>query len=346
MSAVPPASEASAARAEWFLLATCRGGGEAALAAWQERVIPGLRRAAWRRGLVTFRGTGDPPADDLLPELVFARTCVRSLGQVTGLDDRERAAAAVALAGGGPWQRVHVWNRVFGIEADPPAIARLVGNSCGVADPAAATLPGDLVLDIVIDSPQRWWIGRHRAGAAPSTWPGGLSPAVPPEGCASRAWLKIDEALAVFGLAPRPGERAIELGASPGGACQRLLEAGLRVVGVDPAPVASAVAAHPRFTQWRARARDLKRRAFCGCDWLVCDMNIDPTSTLRALERILTAPGVRPRGVIATFKLPEWSRAAELPGWLAAFGRWGYRARARQLSTGGREVCVAAGRRT
>jgi hypothetical protein len=51
---------------------------------------------------------------------------------------------------------------------------------------------------------------------------------------------------------------------------------------------------------------------------------------------------VKPRGIIATLKLPEWSRAAALPEWLAAFRAWGFRPRARQLSTGGRELCVVA----
>jgi hypothetical protein len=78
-----------------------------------------------------------------------------------------------------------------------------------------------------------------------------------------------------------------------------------------------------------------------GCDWLLTDMNIDPASTMGALERVLGG-GVRPAGVIATLKLPDWSRAADLPGWLDAFQAWGYEPRVRQLSTGGREVCVVA----
>ena len=45
---------------------------------------------------------------------------------------------------------------------------------------------------------------------------------------------------------------------------------------------------------------------------------------------------------VATLKLPDWARVAELPRWLDAFRNWGYVPRARQLSTGGREVCVVA----
>ena len=90
------------------------------------------------------------------------------------------------------------------------------------------------------------------------------------------------------------------------------------------------------------RARDVRLKNLRGFDWVVADMNIDPKSTLEALGRVVTAPGSRPRGIIATLKLPEWSRAVALPEWLAQFRAWGYAPQARQLSTGGREVCVAA----
>lgn len=347
MSDVSPASApgqamTSAAAMDWFLLATCRGGAEAALVARQEAVLPSLRRGAWRRGIVTFRVPPGEPTDAFEHDLIFARACVRSLGQVGGDSDEARAAATVALAGAAPWRAVHVWPRDGKVEAAVASIARRLGDALGVADAGGVARPGDLVLDCVVDSAERWWIGRHRATVPPTTWPGGIAPSVLPEGTVSRAWLKLDEAIAVFSLPLEQGQRAIELGAAPGGACQRLLAAGLDVVGIDPAVVDARVAAHPRFRQWRMRARDVKRRAFRGCDWLVCDMNIDPTSTMAALERILTTPGVRPVGVIATLKLPEWSRAEALPGWLDSFAAWGYTPRARQLSTGGREVCVAA----
>ena len=71
-------------------------------------------------------------------------------------------------------------------------------------------------------------------------------------------------------------------------------------------------------------------------------MNIDPASTMAALARVLTGGTARPRGIIATLKLPEWSRSAEIDGWLDAFRSWGYEPKARQLSTAGREICIAA----
>ncbi|MFM9059965.1 MAG: SAM-dependent methyltransferase [Planctomycetaceae bacterium] len=329
-----------------FLLVACQGGAERAVAARQAVAFSGARQAAWRRGLVTFRlEPGVDPSDDFFPaDLVFGRACLRSLGQVTGSDEATLVAAALATAGPAAWENVHVWNRVATVDAPVAEIRARLLAAAGLAAIDAQAEPGDLVLDVVIDAADRWWVGWHRAASPPSCWAGGIYPRHLPEGKVSRAWLKLDEAIATFRIGLQPGERAIELGAAPGGACQRLLEAGLDVVAVDPALVDERVAAHPRFEQWRMRARDVRLRRFRGCDWLVCDMNIDPRSTLAAIERVVTAPGARPRGIVATLKLPEWSRAAELPAWLAAFGGWGYRPVARQLSTGGREICVVARR--
>ena len=343
-SSPSPPSTAPARRGD-FLLVACQAGAEAAVASRQELAVPGMRKAAWRRGVVTFRlDPGSDPADDFFPhELVFARACVRSLGQVTGADEPTLAAHAIALAGPAGWQNIHVWGRVPAVSADVDGIRARLLEACGIGVVAEVAEPGDLVLDIVVDAADRWWVGWHRAATLASRWPGGIYPHTLPDGKVSRAWLKLDEAIATFAIPFEAGQRAVEFGAAPGGACQRLLEAGLRVVAVDPALVDERVASHPRFEQWRMRARDVKLRQCRDIDWLVCDMNIDPRSTLESIGRVVSAPGCRPRGVVATLKIPDWSRAAELPDWLASFASWGLQPRARQLSTAGREVCVVAG---
>lgn len=327
-----------------FILCPCHPGAEAVLAARQAEMLPAFARGVWRRGLATFR-IGPPGVelpDDFAPDLVFAHTVVRSLGQVTGGSVAELAAKVRETVGPTTWDAIHVWHRDPRIDVAVADVRAAVAAACGAAVPVDALAQrGDLVLDCVLDAADRWWVGWHRASSPASCWPGGVYPRSLPEGKVSRAWLKLDEAMASFGVVLQPGDRAIELGAAPGGACQRLLEAGLDVVGVDAAVVDAAVAAHPRFEQWRMRAREVPLRRMKGCDWLLTDMNIDPVSTMAALERVL-AGGLRPAGVIATLKLPDWSRATELPGWLDTFRRFGYVALARQLSTGGREVCVVA----
>lgn len=327
-----------------FLLCGCQPGAEAAIHGRRQDVLPGSAQAAWRRGVVTFRlPAGLEPADDVAARLVFARCAIRSLGQVVGESLDDLATRACELAGNAPWAAVHVWPRDPRAGLPVAEASAAVVRASGIVQPPGGIAPvGGLVLDCVLDSERRWWVGSHRPQAAWSSWPGGFYPGVLAPDKVSRAWLKLDEAIASFDLRLTAGERAIELGAAPGGACQRLLEAGLEVVGVDAALVDPVVAAHPRFTQWRMRARDVPLRRFHGCDWLLTDMNIDPRSTMDALGRVVTAPGVRLRGIIATLKLPDWSRAAEVPGWLEKFRSWGYEPAARQLSTGGREVCVVA----
>jgi 23S rRNA (cytidine2498-2'-O)-methyltransferase len=332
-----------------FLLTTCQGGAEASLVRRQEAILPEISKAAWRRGVVTFRlGDFDPP-DDFFPDLIYARTVIRSLGQVAGTSDPERIASMRTLVAHTEWDTIHVWHRDPRLAAqtdspvDPMAVRGALLDAYGLpASLPPAARPGDLVLDCVIDAADRWWVGWHRASSVTSCQPGGMHQRELPSDKASRAWLKLDEAIATFGVDLRPGQRAVELGASPGGACQRLLEAGLTVVGIDPALVDDRVAGHPNFEQWRMRARDVKLKNFRGFDWIVADMNIDPRSTLESIGRIVTAAGVKPTGIIATLKLPDWSRAAELPGWLDQFREWGFAPRARQVSTAGREVCVVA----
>ncbi len=335
-----------------FLLAACQGGAESALVERQQAALPGLSKAAWRRGVVTFRvpATGPTPKSADLERLVFARTVVHSCGQVAGADLARRVTDLHALAGEHPWDDVHVWTREPRVEGDPAQVREAIVAGLDetrrrrLGPGPGSTPPGALVLDCVIDGPERWWVGWHVADSPSGTWPGGVYPRTLPDGKVSRAWLKLDEAIASFGIAFKPGQRAVELGAAPGGACQRLLEAGLVVTGIDPALVDERVAGHPRFEQRRMRARDVKLKDLRGFDWVVADMNIDPKSTLDSIERVVSAPGRPPRGIVATLKLPNWSRAADLPGWLERFAGWGYATRSRQLSTGGREICVVAER--
>ncbi|MFM8634244.1 MAG: SAM-dependent methyltransferase [Planctomycetia bacterium] len=330
-----------------FLLVACQGGAEPAVCSRQEAVLPQLTKAAWRRGLVTFRLGGFDPPDDFFPDLVFGRACIRSLGQATGATDAERASHAARLAGPVAWDAIHAWSRDPRAETDLGAVRAALAHACGLATASdSVTQGGSLVLDCVVDSPDRWWIGWHRAATPPSCWPGGIYPGALPAEKVSRAWLKLDEAIATFRIPLTPGQRAVELGASPGGACQRLLEAGLDVVGIDPAIIDERVAGHERFEHWRMRARDVRLKAFRGFHWVVADMNIDPSSTMEAIERAVTAPGASPKGIIATLKLPTWDRAADVPGWLERFSAWGFTPHARQLSTGGREICVWASRRS
>jgi 23S rRNA (cytidine2498-2'-O)-methyltransferase len=342
----PPHERPAAATSEAasrFLLVACQAGAEEGVFLMQQLMLPQLTRAAWRRGVVTFRLSDSSTSISEVADLPFARTTIESLGQVTGSSLTELTAAATAALPARPDQ-LHVWQRA------KPARLRPQARSAEEPLPSAAELHATIaaqlecpqVFDIVIDAPDRAWLGWHTATTPASCWPGGIYPGQLPDNAVSRAWLKLDEAIAVFEIPLQPGQRACELGAAPGGASQRLLSLGLSVVGIDPAGIDPQVAQHPRFEHWHMRARDVRLRRLRSFDWLVTDMNIDPSSTVDALERVATAPGNRLQGIIATLKLPQWQRAADLPGWLDRFRSWGFVPRARQLSAGGRELCVVA----
>jgi 23S rRNA (cytidine2498-2'-O)-methyltransferase len=202
---------------------------------------------------------------------------------------------------------------------------------------------GDAILDCILVAPDQWWIGCHRASSLPTRWPGGVPKIDLPPHAVSRAYLKMQEALLWSGLPIEPGDRCVEIGSSPGGSCQALLDRGLLVAGIDPAEMHEALLAHPNFTHRRARAADLKRREFRGVKWLMVDSNVAPKHTLDTVEHIVTNRQVNVRGMLLTLKLLEWSLADEIPDFLARIRSWGYEhVRARQLAYDRQEICVAA----
>ena len=51
----------------------------------------------------------------------------------------------------------------------------------------------------------------------------------------------MDEALQWSRLPVQKGDAVVEIGSAPGGACQRLLEGGLKVTGVDPSEMDASI---------------------------------------------------------------------------------------------------------
>lgn len=101
----------------------------------------------------------------------------------------------------------------------------------------------------------------------------------------SRAYLKLWEALVRLGRWPQPGERCVDLGASPGGWTYVLARLGARVVAVDKAPLDSRVAAM-EGVEWRSEsAFALDPERIGPVDWLFSDVICYPTRLLRLVER-------------------------------------------------------------
>jgi 23S rRNA (cytidine2498-2'-O)-methyltransferase len=322
------------------------------------RVWAEFRPAFARPGFITFKIPPNLklPADFDL-QSVFARSYGISLGKVIGESDQERAVAMKMLIGSQEFDELHVCQRG---DRGSDLVTNAIGALCegqewqtlGFHEGALAArlvhtpqsnskLPR--VLDCVIVEPNEWWVGHHVADRSEASWPGGIYERLPPTEMVSRAYLKMDEALAWSELPVKPGEHVAEIGCAPGGASQALLERGLVVLGIDPANVDERIIANPNFTHIRKRGHEVRRREFRKTRWLTADLNVAPQYTLDTVEAIVTHEEVDVRGMLLTLKLLEWSLAEEIPNYLDRIRSWGYAdVRAKQLSNNRQEICVAA----
>ena len=149
-------------------------------------------------------------------------------------------------------------------------------------------------------------------GAACSPWPMGIPRLRMPREAPSRSTLKLAEAL--FTLLDdsererwlRAGQKAVDLGAAPGGWSWQLASRGLRVTAIDNGPmdkrlIADGLVTHLRADGfvWRPQGR---------VDWLVCDM-VEQPARIAALIAEWTRKGLC-RHAIFNLKLPMKKRYA------------------------------------
>jgi 23S rRNA (cytidine2498-2'-O)-methyltransferase len=119
------------------------------------------------------------------------------------------------------------------------------------------------------------------------------------EGPPSRAYLKLWEALTVFGEWPAPGTKCFDLGAAPGGWTWALARLGAVVVAVDKAKLDASVAA-----MWGVESR--VESAFGldpagqGAEWLFSDVIAYPARLLGLVRQWIDAGEVR--RIVCTLK--------------------------------------------
>ncbi len=138
-----------------------------------------------------------------------------------------------------------------------------------------------------------------------SDWPGGMRHFAQLPEQISRAEFKLLEALEIFGVTlPERGD-ALDLGAAPGGWTRLLMEAGMRVVAVDPARLDDRLGG--RLEHYRGYAEDYlqdalrQRKKF---DIITNDMRMDAREAARLLVEARSC--LRLDGfIISTLKLPH-----------------------------------------
>ena len=138
------------------------------------------------------------------------------------------------------------------------------------------------------------------------------------QGPPSRAYLKLWEALTLAGEMPGPGQTCVDLGACPGGWTWVLAKTGARVISVDKAPLAPAVATMPNVEYRQGSAFGMEPAEIGKVDWLCSDVICYPERLLRLVERWIESKLAR--NFICTLKFQgetdhEVARAfAAIPG--------------------------------
>jgi 23S rRNA (cytidine2498-2'-O)-methyltransferase len=147
-----------------------------------------------------------------------------------------------------------------------------------------------------------------------SEWPMGIPRLRMPREVPSRSTLKLAEAFGTFLSTDqqlrllRPGLRAVDLGAAPGGWTWQLSQRGLRVTAVDNGPLKGSVADDSLVTH--VRADGLKWRPPRPVDWLVCDIVEQPIRIAELVGRWI-ADGTARRAIF-NLKLPMKKRYDEV----------------------------------
>jgi 23S rRNA (cytidine2498-2'-O)-methyltransferase len=267
--------------------------------------IDGFVPRKWERALLDC-----PP--------IFARSVFVGSGPHR-LPDRDRVTPLIALARtldppfSALWLEVGDTNEGKTMSAFSRRLAPLLE--------AAASSAGLLVCDdlqrtrlhLLFSSKSEVFAGTstHEAG---SDWPMGIPRLKMPRAAPSRSSIKLAEAFFVFlnenertGLL-RPGMRAVDLGAAPGGWSWQLAERGLRVTAVDNASLRGGVRSDPLVDH--VQADGLKYRPRRPVDWMVCDI-VEKPSRIAALVADWVAEG-RCRRTIFNLKLPMKKRYDEV----------------------------------
>lgn len=159
-------------------------------------------------------------------------------------------------------------------------------------------------------------------GVAPvensARWPLGYPRLRFPKGAPSRSTLKLEEAWHVLlgedtDAWPRPGQRAVDLGAAPGGWTWQLIQRGCKVTAVDNGPMDATVMNEGPVTHLREDAFAYKPPV--AVDWMVCDVVDQPAKVASLVERWLIRGWCRQ--TIFNLKLPMKKRFQEVEGILA-----------------------------
>lgn len=343
-----------------FVFATCKEGWEKAVKEAAKNDRHGLRPAYMRPGLITWKAER-PASPDFLLASPFARLSGLSLGSFKEAADLWTKLGELRTL---PW-RLHVfprempengwtvdqWSKLDARRQSLLAGLRALGAS--VSDEEVPQF-GDAVLDVILEDDEAapFFAGWHRHSADRHRCAGAIPRAVLPPEAPSRAWLKLEQALAFAGLdhvRSLAGKVVLELGSAPGGASYALLDRGAKVFGVDPGEMDRRIIHYKSptgaaFVHLRMPAGDVPPALLPSqADVLVSDLNIAPVNIIRCVQKLQAH--VHARLFILTLKINDrtvMAKLGEALDWIRKFAPGPVRAT--QLPANRDEICVVAGR--
>ncbi|MCB1886838.1 MAG: 23S rRNA (cytidine(2498)-2'-O)-methyltransferase RlmM [Rhodocyclaceae bacterium] len=272
-----------------------------------------------RVGLLNLHAFDELDRGIRLSRLTFSRQLCFGLGEVAELPERDRVTPLLEAARAAATPFSAILPEAADSAAGRPLSGlarRLVAplerefTKANLLRPKRLALPR---LHIVFAAPGTAWLGLSTADNG-ARWPMGIPRLRMPSGAPSRSTLKLAEAFLSL-LDPdeldqrlRPGQRAVDLGAAPGGWTWQLAQRGLRVTAIDNGPMAGSVLATGMVEH--VRADGFTWRPQHAVDWMVCDM-VEQPGRIAALVAEWVASG-RCRQSIFNLKLPMKKRLDEV----------------------------------
>ncbi len=271
------------------------------------RIGPDAALRAWREGRETLIFAAQWMSDPALAPL----------GRPGAPPDAGLMAGLECLAGGGgPWT-LHAFASGGADGEAPSKAAGVLGDALLAAcaertpdlyaryRPPRRAGAGAKVFHLFLTPRGAWWSVMQGSDLL-DPHPGGEHRMAFDAGAPCRSYLKLEEAFDVMGVQPRRGERAVDLGAAPGGWSYALLKRGCEVLAVDRGPMKISDR-HPsggRLSHLRVDGVGFRLpRDWPEADWLVCDMLVPPGQTFGLLKRWIQER--RMRRFVVNFKIPQ-----------------------------------------
>lgn len=181
---------------------------------------------------------------------------------------------------------------------------------------------GEKVTLVIMVNEDEFWLGEYQLSKRHFATPGEVS-SISKINTPSRAYYKIAEAFESFDLIIDEGQRILELGSSPGGASQFLLDQGAIVLGVDPAEMDPLILKNKNFTHLKMPFEHLMEEKFkTNVDWIISDINLPPGVVMKEVRRLETF--LKPKTMLITLKMNQDKFLSELKNFEEGISKLGF----------------------